>query len=140
MATCTAYAQYVHTTAKACTKIRCVCPDALYMIEGTAQNNLGSNWGDGHATDANLTSGLANNADPNIFYQQLVNAPYAGNAILSAHVYGCADVLQYSLPWLMNFCHRCMRYILAECKLTLQMLFKVMHVSRSLMVSGTSQL
>ena len=60
------------------------------MIEGMAQGGLGANWGDGHATDASLMSRIAANANPNTFYQQLVTAQYANNAIISTHVYGCA--------------------------------------------------
>lgn len=59
------------------------------MIEGMAQSQLHANWGDGHTTDANLVKQLPSNADPNPFYKKLVNAPYANNAIISAHVYGC---------------------------------------------------
>ena len=61
------------------------------MIEGTAQGLLGANWGDGHATDASLVSRLPASSNPNPFYSQLVNAPYANNAIISTHVYGCAS-------------------------------------------------
>ena len=57
------------------------------MIEGMAQGSLGANWGDGHATDAGLMTMVSPNADPNAFYKQLLSAPYAGNAIISAHVY-----------------------------------------------------
>ena len=65
----------------------CVISDALYMFEGMAQGALGSNWGDGHVTDVALLTQVPANADPNPFYQQLVNAPYAKNAIISTHVY-----------------------------------------------------
>ena len=64
--------------------------EALYMFEGMAQGGLGANWGDGHATDAGLLTRVPTNANPNPFYQQLVNAPYANNAIISTHVYGCS--------------------------------------------------
>ena len=75
------------------TDCRRVCPsEALYLIEGMAQGSLGANWGDGHATAANLVASLPSNADPNAFYKQLVNAPYAGNAIISTHVYGCTPI------------------------------------------------
>ena len=37
-------------------------------------------------------SRVPSNADPNAFYKQLVNAPYAGNAIISTHVYGCTPI------------------------------------------------
>lgn len=69
----------------------CVFPEALYMIEGMAQGALGSNWGDGHVTDVGLLNRVSSNADPNPFYRQLVNAPYANNAIISAHVYPCVS-------------------------------------------------
>lgn len=59
------------------------------MFEGMAQGGIGANWGDGHATDASLLARLSSTADPNPFYQQLVNALYANNAIMSTHVYGC---------------------------------------------------
>ena len=58
------------------------------MFEGMNQGSLGSNWGDGHATAASLVATLPASGNPNAFYKQLVNAPYAGNAIISAHVYG----------------------------------------------------
>ena len=62
------------------------------MFEGMAQGGLGSNWGDGHVTDVDLLSlRVSSNADPNPFYRQLVNAPYANNAIISAHVYPCVS-------------------------------------------------
>ena len=60
------------------------------MFEGMGQGGIGANWGDGHCTDPGL---LANrvppNANPISFYQQLVEAPYANNAIISTHVYPC---------------------------------------------------
>lgn len=58
------------------------------MFEGMAQSGLGANWGDGFATEAGLMSKIALNANPNAFFQELVNAPYANNAIISPHVYG----------------------------------------------------
>ena len=66
------------------------------MIEGMAQGLLGANWGDGHATDASLVSRLPASSNPNPFYSQLVNAPYANNAIISTHVYGCASIPSWS--------------------------------------------
>ena len=58
------------------------------MVEGMAQGSLGANWGDGHCTDPGLLTRVAPSGNPIPFYSQLVNAAYAGNAIISTHVYG----------------------------------------------------
>jgi hypothetical protein len=69
-----------------------VAPTSLMLIEGTGQQNtIAMNWGDGFATDpaavaaAGVDPALLDSAAP--FFIKLLSKPYAGNVIVSPHVY-----------------------------------------------------
>ncbi|KAG1680164.1 hypothetical protein FOA52_000277 [Chlamydomonas sp. UWO 241] len=62
-----------------------VNPKVLFLVEGTGQQELGANWGDGFQTK-NVTAGSP--ADPNPFFQSLMSKPYLNQVALSPHVYG----------------------------------------------------
>jgi hypothetical protein len=47
----------------------------LYAIEGLGQGSLGTNWGDGLATNRQLLQ-FSGASDPNPFFQSLLKAPY----------------------------------------------------------------
>ena len=51
------------------------CADSLFAIEGLGQNGLGTNWGDGLATNPTYigTSGASN---PSIFFRELLGKSY----------------------------------------------------------------
>ena len=57
----------------------------LFLIEGTGQGLLESNWGDGFATDADAAKQAST---PKNFFNQLMNKPYVSQVVLSPHVYG----------------------------------------------------
>eukprot|EP00879_Flechtneria_rotunda_P005895 GHRR01006201.1.p1 GENE.GHRR01006201.1~~GHRR01006201.1.p1 ORF type:complete len:485 (+),score=144.84 GHRR01006201.1:175-1629(+) len=58
----------------------------MFMFEGTGQNMLGLNWGNGFVTDYNVirSRGLS---DPNPFFSTLVRKPYASKVVFTPHVY-----------------------------------------------------
>lgn len=57
--------------------LHALSPDGwLYFLEGTAQNNFGLNWGNGFITDYNIIQ-MYGLSDPNYFFQQLLQKPYA---------------------------------------------------------------
>lgn len=55
--------------------------EALFFIEGTAQGDIGANWGDGFST---ADSGLSN---PSSFFNTLLTKPYLNQVVISPHVY-----------------------------------------------------
>lgn len=66
--------------------IYAIDPNKLIFIEGTAQNALGSNWGDGFATDnATISQGISN---PKNFFTSLLATPYLNQIVISPHMYG----------------------------------------------------
>ena len=64
-----------------------VAPTSLMLIEGTGQlNTVAMNWGDGFATDpAIVAAGGVQSAAP--FFAKLLTKPYAGNVVVSPHLY-----------------------------------------------------
>ena len=58
----------------------------LFFIEGTGQERIGANWGDGFVTNPNLIAqyGLS---DPNPFFQALLHKPYLNQIVISPHIY-----------------------------------------------------
>lgn len=68
----------------AASAIYAIDPTKLIFIEGTGQNNLESNWGDGFATD-NAALSVSN---PKQFFTQLASQPYINQIVISPHVYG----------------------------------------------------
>lgn len=79
-------AKLYHSTMSA---LWAMTPGAVtFFIEGGGQGGLlGTNWGNGFATDANLIreNGLS---DPNPFFKTLMSRPYRRNVVVSPHVYG----------------------------------------------------
>lgn len=66
--------------------IYAIDPNKLIFVEGTAQNALGSNWGDGYATDnATVAQGISN---PKNFFTQLMGQPYIKQIVIAPHMYG----------------------------------------------------
>ena len=55
--------------------------------QGTGQNNLGKNWGNGCCSDPAVISALGL-SDPNHFFSQLLTKPYVDQIIFGPHVYG----------------------------------------------------
>jgi hypothetical protein len=51
------------------------CAAFLYAIEGLGQGSLGTNWGDGLATNRQVLQ-FSGASDPNPFFQALLKAPY----------------------------------------------------------------
>ncbi|WP_058534810.1 cellulase family glycosylhydrolase [Legionella saoudiensis] len=61
-------------------------PNKLLFIEGTGQSSLGSNWGDGFATDsATVSQGISN---PKNFFTHLMSQPFLDQIVISPHIYG----------------------------------------------------
>lgn len=58
--------------------------DLLFLVEGTGQQGLAKNWGDGLAADPALLGGLS---DPNPFFQALLTRPYLEQVVMAPHVY-----------------------------------------------------
>lgn len=60
--------------------------DVLFMFEGTGQNRMGLNWGNGFITDRQT---IDNNqlSDPNGFFQDLLQKPYKDHVVMTPHVY-----------------------------------------------------
>uniref|UniRef100_A0A383VFK3 Glycoside hydrolase family 5 domain-containing protein n=1 Tax=Tetradesmus obliquus TaxID=3088 RepID=A0A383VFK3_TETOB len=58
----------------------------LFMFEGTGQNMIGLNWGNGFVTDKDTISsrGLSN---PTSFFEQVVTRPWVKKAVFSPHLY-----------------------------------------------------
>ena len=59
----------------ALTAAGCLPADFLYAIEGLGQGSLGTNWGDGLATNRAVLK-ASGASDPNPFFQSLLRAPY----------------------------------------------------------------
>lgn len=57
------------------TSIDTIPADSLYAIEGLGQTSLGTNWGDGLATNPAYLSGTSA-SDPSPFFQQLMTKPF----------------------------------------------------------------
>lgn len=53
----------------------CVSADSLYAIEGLGQTDLGTNWGDGLATNPAYI-GNSGASDPSPFFRALLTKPY----------------------------------------------------------------
>jgi hypothetical protein len=53
----------------------CFLAAFLYAIEGLGQGSLGTNWGDGLATNAAVLK-ASGASDPNPFFRALLKAPY----------------------------------------------------------------
>ncbi|KAG1661491.1 hypothetical protein FOA52_010206 [Chlamydomonas sp. UWO 241] len=64
-----------------------VNPKVLFLVEGTRQQELGANWGDGFQTTG-IVAGSGQ--DPNPFFKSLMAKPYLNQVTLSPHVYGPA--------------------------------------------------
>ena len=64
-----------------------VSPTSLMLVEGTGQlGTVAMNWGDGFATDpAIVAAGGVQSAAP--FFARLLTKPYAGNVVVSPHLY-----------------------------------------------------
>ena len=62
---------------------------AIFFIEGTGQETLGANWGDGFCADpAKITQmGLG---DPRPFFSELATKPYKNSVAVAPHCYGPA--------------------------------------------------
>ncbi len=56
-----------------------------FLIEGTGQESIGANWGDGFCTDQ---SKLTSTGSPLPFFNTLASKPYADWMVLGPHVYG----------------------------------------------------
>lgn len=67
--------------------IHAVDPGVVFLVEGGGQQALGTNWGDGFATDTALVEGLGL-SDPRPFFEALTTKPYQQQVVLSPHVYG----------------------------------------------------
>ncbi|CAK0786597.1 hypothetical protein CVIRNUC_009811 [Coccomyxa viridis] len=67
-----------------------ICPDCLFIGEGTGATNLAANWGDGFVTNQAVVaqSGVS---DATAFFNDLVTKPYVQQFIVGPHIY-CADV------------------------------------------------
>ena len=79
----TAWSKGIMSAAEA---IYTIDPAKLLFIEGTAQSALGSNWGDGFATDdATVSQNISN---PKNFFIQLVAQPFINQIVISPHIYG----------------------------------------------------
>lgn len=59
-------------------------PEILFFIEGTGQEGIGANFGDGFATDPNLINGMSN---PTLFFDTLLTKPYVNHVVISPHIY-----------------------------------------------------
>ena len=55
--------------------IYAVNPNVLFFIEGTGQQGIANNWGDGVATDRSAIA-AAGVSDPNPFFTTLMSRPY----------------------------------------------------------------
>ena len=95
-----------------------VNPNVLFFIEGTGQNGLANNWGDGVATDRSIISSYGID-DPNPFFTTLMSKPYLNQVtgrVGSHHglvqLVSCASDLCYALlkAWLSSLFTLCARW------------------------------
>eukprot|EP00882_Tetradesmus_deserticola_P020519 GHRQ01022168.1.p1 GENE.GHRQ01022168.1~~GHRQ01022168.1.p1 ORF type:complete len:446 (+),score=144.07 GHRQ01022168.1:920-2257(+) len=59
---------------------------ALYIVQGGGQSNLGTAWGDGFTTNATLVKEL-NISDATPFFKALCSKPYKSRVVLGPHLY-----------------------------------------------------
>ncbi len=57
-----------------------VNPEVLFFVEGTAQGDIGANWGDGFSVSQNISN-------PKSFFDTLLTKPYVNQVVISPHVY-----------------------------------------------------
>ena len=62
---------------------------AIFFIEGTAQETLGANWGDGFCADGGKIEKMGL-GDPRPFFKELAGKPYRNSVALAPHCYGPA--------------------------------------------------
>jgi hypothetical protein len=62
-----------------------VCPDCLFLIEGSGQSNARINWGDGFIADEAYIDEW-NISNPNVFLTELLDKPYVKQGVPAAHV------------------------------------------------------
>lgn len=67
-----------------------VCPDCLFLIEGSGQSNARINWGDGFIVDEAYIDEW-NISNPNVFLTELLDKPYVKQVVISPHFY-CPQV------------------------------------------------
>lgn len=60
------------------------CADSLFAIEGLGQNNLGTNWGDGLATNPAYI-GNSGASNPSAFFNALLGKAYRSAAPSAWH-------------------------------------------------------
>ncbi|CAL8465539.1 g5075 [Coccomyxa elongata] len=67
-----------------------ICPDCLFLGEGTGAASIGANYGDGYVIDKQAIqySGVS---DASVFFNRLAKKPYLSQFLVAPHIY-CGEV------------------------------------------------
>ncbi|EIE23036.1 hypothetical protein COCSUDRAFT_63419 [Coccomyxa subellipsoidea C-169] len=64
-----------------------ICPDCLFLVEGTGQTGIGATWGNGFAIDPKQLAMDPKASSARGFFEAVVNKPYINQVVLAPHLY-----------------------------------------------------